>query len=139
MITITPIGVVRNGVHERPEKWADILSDIHVKSEYHDALDGLEEFSHIVVIFYLHLSASHVLKVHPRKREDLPLVGVFATRAPVRPNFLGVSTVELLQIDKNVVTVKGLDAFDGTPVIDLKPHLSVITPTKVAEWVFSVD
>lgn len=135
MISITPIGIVRNGIDERPQKWADIQSEIHVKSEYQDALDGLEEFSHIVVLFYFHLSSSHLLKVHPRKRDDLPLVGVFSTRAPVRPNFIGMSVVELVGIDQNVVTVKELDAFDGTPVIDLKPHFSAVSPTSVPEWV----
>lgn len=135
MIQVTPIGVVRNSIHERPEKWTDIQSEIHIKKEYQDALDGLDEFSHIMVTFHFSMSTTHFLKVHPRGRQDLPLVGVFSTRAPVRPNFLGVSIVELVDIKKNVVTVKGLDAFDGTPVIDIKPHLSCHSPTKVPEWV----
>lgn len=132
---VTPIGVVRNGVFERPEKWCQVQSEIHVQEKYQEALEGLDEFSHIVVVFYLHLSTSHLLKVHPKGRKDLPLVGVFSTRAPVRPNFIGVSVVELLHIHGNVVTVKGLDAFDGTPVLDIKPHLPVASPTRLPQWV----
>ncbi len=135
MFTVTPIGTVRNGIHERPERWADTQSEIVIESEYMEALEGLEEFSHIMVIFYFDQSSVHPLKVHPRGRGDLPLVGVFSTRAPVRPNPIGVSIVELIGVRMNVLTVKGLDAFDGTPVLDIKPHLSAITPTKVPEWV----
>ncbi len=132
--TIAPIGVVRNGIHERPETWVDICSEIHVRKELEEGLEGLEEFSHIVVVFAFHLSLTSSLKVHPKGREDLPLVGVFATRAPVRPNPLGVSVVELMKREGNVLTVKGLDAFDGTPVLDIKPHLSAVSPERVAKW-----
>ncbi len=136
-IQISPIGTVRNGIHKRPEKWADIVSEIHINPQFHDALEGLDQFSHIMVIFHFHLSTSYLLKVHPRGDPDLPLVGVFSTRAPVRPNFLGVSIVELVTIDRNenILTVKGLDTFDGTPIIDIKPHLSCTSPERVAEWV----
>lgn len=132
-ITITPIGVVRNGIHEKPETWADICSEIHVRKELEEGLEGLEEFSHIVVVFAFYSSTSS-LKVHPKGREDLPLVGVFATRAPVRPNPLGVSIVELIKRKGSTLTVKGLDAFDGTAVLDIKPHLSGISPERVAKW-----
>jgi tRNA-Thr(GGU) m(6)t(6)A37 methyltransferase TsaA len=134
-VTLTPIGVVKNSIHERPETWAAVESTIHLEKQYVEALEGLEEFSHIVVVFYLHLSSSYVLKVHPKGKKELPEVGVFSTRAPVRPNFLGVSVVELVGIDENRIHVKGLDAFDGTPVLDIKPHLPVNPPTRVPEWV----
>lgn len=89
-----------------------------------------------MVVFYFHLSSVSPLKVHPRGRSDLPLVGVFSTRAPVRPNPIGVSVVELLTVKGTVLTVKGLEAFDNTPILDVKPHLSDISPTKVADWVY---
>ena len=133
--SFTPIGVVKNGVVERPEKWSDIYSEIHIKKELQDGLDGLSEFSHVVVIFCFHLSDNALLKVHPRANKDLPLVGVFSTRAPVRPNSIGVTIVELIKVEENVITVKGLDAFDGTPILDLKPHLSCVEPTRVPDWV----
>ncbi len=134
-IDITPIGVVKNGIKAKPEKWEEIESEIHVKKEFQEGLEGLDEFSHVMVVFYLHLSSSVLLKIHPRGRENLPIVGVFSTRAPLRPNHIGVSVVELMRVDGNIVVVKGLDAFDGTPVLDLKPHLWADNPTKVAEWV----
>jgi tRNA-Thr(GGU) m(6)t(6)A37 methyltransferase TsaA len=132
---LTPIGTVKNGIHKRPEKWADILSEIHIKKEFQEALNGLSDFSHIMVIFYLHLSGGSVLKVHPRGRGDLPEVGVFSTRAPVRPNPLGVSIVELVKIEENILTVKGLDTFDQTPILDIKPHLPTVSPKRMPEWV----
>lgn len=135
MILITPIGFVKNGIHKRPDAWGDIYSDIHIKEEYVDGLEGLSDFSHVMVVFYLDRSSDFLLKVHPRGKKDLPLVGVFSTRAPIRPNFIGVSSVELVKVDKNVVTVKGLDTYDGTPILDLKPHLSCVVPTRVPEWV----
>lgn len=135
MIRVTPIGVVKNGIHSRPKMWIDTVSEIHVDPAVQEGLDGLEEFSHVVVVFYLHLVERVLFKVHPRNDKSLPLTGVFSTRAPVRPNPIGVSVVKLLKIRENVVTVKGLDAFDGTPVLDIKPHLPVVSPERVAGWV----
>ena len=135
MISLTPIGVVKNGIHERPDEWVNICSDIHVKEEFVEGLEGLSDFSHVIVIFHFNRSPDFLLKVHPRGNKDLPLVGVFSTRAPVRPNFIGVSIVELVKVNQNVVTVKGLDTYDGTPILDLKPHLSCVVPTRVPEWV----
>ncbi|KYK31871.1 MAG: hypothetical protein AYK18_05880 [Theionarchaea archaeon DG-70] len=136
MIQVTPIGFVKNGMTKTPEKWSDTQSEIHIYPEFREALCGLEKFSHIVVVFYFHLSSVSPLKVHPRGRSDLPLVGVFSTRAPVRPNPIGVSVVELLAVEGTVLTVKGLEAFDETPILDIKPHLSDISPHKVADWVY---
>lgn len=134
-ISLVPIGVVRNGVTERPPSWKDIPSEIHIRKELQEGLDNLEEFSHILVLFYLHLSMSLHLKVHPRGDDTLPLVGVFGTRAPVRPNPIGVTVTELLSVKENVLTVKGLDAFDGTPVLDIKPHLPMPDPVRLPQWV----
>ena len=77
-----------------------------------------------------------ILKTHPRGRIDLPLLGVFATRSPLRPNPIGLTIVELLGRKGTVLTIRGLDAFDGTPVIDVKPynHWDIIEDAKVPEW-----
>ncbi len=88
-----------------------------------------------MVVFYLHLSKGYPMRLHPRGDPELPLMGVFSTRAPVRPNPIAVSVVKLLKITGNVLTVKGLDAFDGTPVLDIKPHLPVVEPERLPEWV----
>lgn len=134
-MNVNPIGVVRNGIRKRPEEWKDIRSEIHVREDLAEGLEGLEDFSHVLIVFSFHVSEPGPLKVHPKGREDLPVVGVFSTRAPVRPNFIGVSVVELVERRGNMLKVKGLDAFDGTPVLDIKPHISSPTPTRVADWV----
>jgi tRNA-Thr(GGU) m(6)t(6)A37 methyltransferase TsaA len=76
------------------------------------------------------------LKVHPRGRMDLPLVGLFATRTPLRPNPVGLALVELLKRRENVLVVQGLDAFDGTPVLDLKPYdnWDAVVNIRIPEW-----
>jgi tRNA-Thr(GGU) m(6)t(6)A37 methyltransferase TsaA len=76
------------------------------------------------------------LKVHPRRRKDLPLLGIFATRTMTRPNPVGLTLVELVKVEGNVLTVRGLDAFDGTPILDIKPFDSwdIAETAKVPEW-----
>jgi tRNA-Thr(GGU) m(6)t(6)A37 methyltransferase TsaA len=121
-----PIGKVQNDVQPGQDvTWEGIDSRIIIDQEWAEGLEGLEEFSHIVVLFWLDRPKTNEtpLQVHPEAREDLPLVGVFATRAPVRPNPIGVTAVELLARDGNVLRVRGLDAYDGTPVLDIKPYL----------------
>jgi tRNA-Thr(GGU) m(6)t(6)A37 methyltransferase TsaA len=121
------IGVVRNGVKQPVRHgWSDVVSDIVVDSHLAEALDGLEEFSHIIVLYWMHqltLGRKLKLKVHPMGKPELPLTGRFATRAPSRPNPVGQATVRLLERRDNILKVKGLDAIDGTPVIDIKPYI----------------
>ena len=125
-IILKAIGIVRNGIKQRPKQgWEKVVSDIVVNSSLAEALDGLEEFSHIIVLYWMHRAASGKvpLKIHPMGKQELPLVGLFATRSPHRPNPIGKATVRLLQRQGNILKVEGLDAFDGTPVIDIKPYL----------------
>ena len=121
------IGTIRNRVKQRPASgWDEIVSEVDIDHSLTEALDGLEEFSHIIVVYWMHQippSEQVPTKVHPRNRPDLPLVGLFATRAPYRLNPIGATAVKLLERRGNVLTVKGLDAVDGTPVIDVKPYL----------------
>jgi tRNA-Thr(GGU) m(6)t(6)A37 methyltransferase TsaA len=141
VIQLKPIGVVRNGMTEahRDTHWDGIESDIVVNAEWRDALDGLAEFSHIWVIFYLdRVTAPDSPRVRPMRRDDLPLVGRFATRTPSRPNPIGICAAQLLAARGTVLRVRGLDALDGTPVLDLKPYLErgdAITHTRVGAWV----
>jgi tRNA-Thr(GGU) m(6)t(6)A37 methyltransferase TsaA len=126
-IGLIPIGRVINGI-EYPShvKWETITSEVVIAPHLVEALDGIDDFSHIVIIFYLHEvneGRRSRLKVHPQGRQELPLVGVFATRSPVRPNPIGVTVVKLLERQENVLQVLGLDAYDGTPVLDVKPYL----------------
>ena len=124
-----PIGHVRNGVTEWVDvTWEDIISEVVLDLRWSEALDGLEEFSHVWVIAWLDRLPEEErgarAKVHPEGRQDLPAVGLFATRSPRRPNPIAITVVPLIERRDNVLTVKGLDLLDGTPVLDVKPYLS---------------
>ncbi|MFC2006401.1 tRNA (N6-threonylcarbamoyladenosine(37)-N6)-methyltransferase TrmO [Chloroflexota bacterium] len=143
-MTLKAIGIVRNEVKEVPpdrrDWWQEVVSEITIDSSLTEALDGLEEFSHIVVLFWFHKITSQEmpLKIHPMGRKERPLTGLFATRTPNRPNRIGKATVRLLQRQGSILMVKGLDALDGTPVIDIKPYLpgyDSAADTKVPQWV----
>ena len=140
------IGVVRSEVKEQPPEhrdwWKKVVSEIVVHDRLTEALDGLEEFSHIIVLYWIHLAIAREepLKIHPRGRAELPLVGFFATRSPNRPNRIGKATVRLLQREGNILKVEGLDALDGTPVIDIKPYVpgyDSVADARVPQWITS--
>lgn len=126
-MTLKAIGTVRNKVKQAPGsgyKWQNIVSEIVLDSALTEALDNLDEFSHIIVLFWMHRSTGPApKKVHPKGRGELPPVGVFASRSPDRPNPVGKATVRLLKRQGNILKVEGLDAIDGTPVIDIKPYI----------------
>ena len=140
-ITLEPIGVVRNGIaeahHDTP--WPEIESSVILQDRWSEALEGLEEFSHIWVIFYFdRMTAEYAPRVRPMRRKDLPLVGVLATRSPQRPNRIGMSVVELLQVRGSTLHVRGLEALDGSPVLDINPyiaHRDALANTRTGEWV----
>jgi tRNA-Thr(GGU) m(6)t(6)A37 methyltransferase TsaA len=142
-ITVKPIGIVRNAVQKPPRPsydWDNVVSRIEIDPALTEALDNLDEFSHIIVLYWMNRLADEPLpmKVHPRRDPNLPLVGLFATRAPHRPNPIGETTVKLLKREGNVLTVSGLDAIDGTPVIDIKPYLprnDSVTDARTPPWV----
>ena len=140
-LTMVPIGVVHNDVTAaKGVRWQKVVSRIRIAPELASALEGVEAFSHLLVIFGFHQSPAGPapLQVHPQGRAELPLVGVFDTRSPRRPNPIAVTVVELLARTENVLTVQGLDALDGTPVLDLKPYLprgEQIDKFRVPRWV----
>jgi tRNA-Thr(GGU) m(6)t(6)A37 methyltransferase TsaA len=124
-INIEPIGIVRTQATGDEIRDKTHLSQIFLDCELTPALYGLTEFSHVFVVFWLHQISQtqrETLKVHPRGRKDLPLLGVYATRTNLRPNPIGVTLCELIKIESNVLTVRGLDAYNGTPVLDIKPY-----------------
>jgi tRNA-Thr(GGU) m(6)t(6)A37 methyltransferase TsaA len=138
-IVLKPIGVVRTNAVGDEVKDKSRLSRIIIYDEFAEALDGIGEFSHVFVLFWLHEISDEqrkILKVHPRGRKDLPLLGVFATRTMLRPNPIGLTLAELVKVEGNVLTVRGLDAFDGTPVLDVKPFDSwdKAKEARVPEW-----
>ena len=144
-IVLKPIGIVRNEVKEpKRQAWGEVTSDIVLDEEWTEHLECLDEFSHIMVIFWihnLHREGRPPGKIHPRGRADLPLVGLFATRAPYRPNPIGVSVVKLLHRHSNVLTVQGLDAIDGTPVLDIKSYMTPVDKPediRMPDWVSKI-
>lgn len=126
IITLRPIGIVKNGFDKGPlRNYEDSISKIVLDPSLTEGLYLLEENSHILVVFWMNriqINERNIMKMHPKGREELPLVGVFATRSPRRPNPFGIRAVRLLKIRDNVIEVKGLDALNGSPVLDIKPY-----------------
>ena len=138
-IELKPIGYVRRASKRENVRDRNLISEIVIRKALTKALEGIEEFSHVFVLFYLHEVSpkeTKTLKVHPRGRMDMPLVGLYATRTALRPNPIGLAVVELLRRKENVLVTRGLDAFNGTPVLDLKPYdnWDAITNIHVPEW-----
>jgi tRNA-Thr(GGU) m(6)t(6)A37 methyltransferase TsaA len=104
-------------------------SFIKIYDKYIDALLGLDQFSHINVFYWFHKSDTpskrNILRVYPRGKKSNPITGVFATHSPVRPNLIAFSTCKILSIDENFIKVDTIDAFDETPVIDIKPYIPI--------------
>ncbi len=156
-IELKPIGFVRNRAKRSPGRQAGAgadwrtrvtsmkeqrgdVSEIVFDAGLEEALEGLEEFSHLVILYWPHLlppESRNVRQVHPMGNADFPLVGVFATQSPARPNPVLTTTVHLLERRGNVLRVSGLDALDGSPVLDVKPHApgrDDIEGLRVPEW-----
>jgi len=138
-IELKPIGFVKTKAFGKDVRDRSNVSEIVLRDDLAEALDGIEDFSHLFVIFWMHEISEEerrTMKARPRGRGDMPLLGVFATRTPHRPNPIGLTLVELLKVEGSVVTVRGLDAFDGTPVLDIKPfdYWDMAEDVRVPEW-----
>ena len=124
-IKFKPIGIVHSafkepfGVPIQPAGAEDIQGTVSIFEEYSKGLQDIEGFSHIILIYYFHLSKKSSLIVTPFM--DNNVHGVFATRAPNRPNPIGFSVVNLVKVDNNILYIKDVDIVDGTPVLDIKP------------------
>jgi len=126
-IRYKPIGVIHSPFKE-PEGTPiqstvakDINGSVEVFPEYVGGLKDLEGFSHIILIYHFHLSRKSSLEVKPYMDERTH--GVFATRAPSRPNPIGISIVRLIKIKKNILQIRDVDILDGTPLLDIKPYV----------------
>ena len=143
---LTPVGVVRSGIktpmlsagesglslemrmekakaHHREVESS--ISELVIDPEWAELLDGIEGFSHVLVLYWPHLldpARRNLRKVHPMGRKDMPIQGIFATCSPARPNPVLVSAVPLVARKGNILAVKGLEAVDGSPIIDVKPY-----------------
>jgi tRNA-Thr(GGU) m(6)t(6)A37 methyltransferase TsaA len=139
-INLQSIGTVRSAFAEGGPRISrrDITADILVHEPYGAALQGIEEWSHLIVLFWMHELAGKPcpLTTHPRHRRDLPAVGVLAARGRERPNPIGLAVVELLKREENVLTVRALDAYDGSPILDIKPYddYDIVTGLRSPSW-----
>lgn len=135
VLEIKPVGHVRNpdfqpgaasGEKRKDAGWKGLDADIVLNEHYTNGLDDIEQHEHLIIVFWPHKmdmsNRYNRVKIHPQRREDLPLTGVFSTSSPSRPNSTLVTVVRFVKRHNNVLTVKGLDALDGTPIIDIKPY-----------------
>jgi tRNA-Thr(GGU) m(6)t(6)A37 methyltransferase TsaA len=140
-LILHPIGWVLEG---RPwstgrDPWEEKEALIEIDAAWAGALDGIEAFSHIWIVWWLDRfeGPPSSLHVRPERREEMPLVGFFATRSPHRPNPIAITTVRLLERQGARLRVQGLDAVQGTPVLDIKPYLrrgDLIAEATMPEW-----
>jgi tRNA-Thr(GGU) m(6)t(6)A37 methyltransferase TsaA len=156
VIQLKPVGVISN--RSQDPSWGGALSTLdwrdraaRMKEQQESAseiiiddgldgiLDGIEDFSHIMVLYWAHLVPTErrsITRVHPMGNKDFPLTGVFATGSPVRPNPILTTIVRLLERRGNVLKVTGLDALDGSPVLDIKPYhpAQKLNDFRVPDW-----
>jgi tRNA-Thr(GGU) m(6)t(6)A37 methyltransferase TsaA len=122
-----------------------VISKLVIDSDLTGILDGIEGFSHLLVLYWAHLvppEGRSIIKAHPMGRKELPLVGIFATCSPARPNTILATVVRLLEHKENVLKVEGLDALDGSPIVDIKPyHSSYYARDDVeeADWMLRIE
>ena len=144
-VMVRPIGVVRNTVRQpRPDGWAAVRSDIIMRDDLTDALDGIDGYTHIIVLFAFDKVPESEQRARARIGHDarIPEQGVLATRSQVRPSPIGVSVVRLLKRRGNILRVEGLDATDGTPVLDVKPYFpnyDAVADAGVPEWARALE
>jgi tRNA-Thr(GGU) m(6)t(6)A37 methyltransferase TsaA len=130
---IVPVGIIKK---EHKNVWIEIYE------QYLEALLGLDGFSHITVCYWFHENDTpekrNILKTHPRRNKKNPLTGVFATHSPLRPNLIGISICKILWIRENTIYIDKIDAFDGSPVIDIKcfiPSSALKQDIRLPAWV----
>lgn len=160
-MTLRPVGTIKNEVKDpflkaggkglkmegdldevakRVDQIKHDLSEIIIHQEFVGLLEGLEKFSHLIVLYWAHKVPSDsrsLVRVHPMGRQEIPQQGVFATCSPARPNPVLMTVVKLCARQDNVLTVAGLDAIDQSPVIDLKPYVGQVFPQEgvlIADW-----
>jgi len=124
---VEPIGIIQTPYTSleqmpiQPKGAKDVISFLTIKREYAQGLKDLEGFSHIYLIYHFHQTKRSCLEVIPFM--DTVNRGVFSTRSPLRPSHIGMSITELVSIHDNIVTIRGIDVLDGTPLLDIKPYI----------------
>ncbi|XRD24204.1 tRNA (N6-threonylcarbamoyladenosine(37)-N6)-methyltransferase TrmO [Lysinibacillus fusiformis] len=142
---IQPVATVSNSRKTiKDDLWGEIISTIELSENLHEeSLKGIEDFSHIEIIFYFDQVSDDQIQYearHPRNNQNYPKVGIFAQRGKNRPNKIGITMVELVEVKQRTLIVRGLDAIDGTPIIDMKPVMKEFLPKGVIKQpVWSTD
>ena len=134
-VTFKPIGIIHSPFQEprgtpiQPTGAQDIVGTVEIAPEYVGGLKDIEGFSHIILIYYFHLSRGYLLEIEPYMDEKSH--GIFATRAPTRPNPIGISIVRLVKVESSVLHIRDVDIVDGTPLLDIKPYVPEFDTRKV--------
>jgi tRNA (adenine37-N6)-methyltransferase len=123
-VVFTPIGYVTSNYNEPgdPKTLRNSESVLILDEKYIGALEGLDRYRYLLVIYYFHRSSGYHELVHPMGDQSIPKRGVLATRSPCRPNPIGITVAEILSVKGNIIRVMGLDALNGTPILDIKPY-----------------
>jgi tRNA-Thr(GGU) m(6)t(6)A37 methyltransferase TsaA len=146
-LILTPIGTVSNAIASpQDDHWGDVISQLVIDAEQFtpESLQGIEEFSHLEVIYVMHQVDPAAIPIgarHPRNLTFLPKVGIFAQRPKARPNRIGLSRCRLLSREGMILTVQGLDAIDGSPLLDIKPYFFEFGPREEVsqpEWTHEI-
>ncbi len=142
-IKLKTIGFVRNQEKQHFGRWSEVVTDLVIDQQYKDALKGLEDYSHLIVVYWMDkVKTCDIRHVPQGKVNEVPEVGIFACRCPQRPNPIGISTVEILGIKDNIITVRGLDTIEDTPILDIKPYTpqyDAVSNVRVPDWVSKLD
>lgn len=137
-VRLKAIGYVEEGLPQegRGAGRRGLVSTVRIFDEYADGLLGLEEYSHVFIIWYMDRVERFELRVRPRRLQDAPKVGIFATRFPPRPNPIGLTVAEIVAVEPPRLRVRNLDAWTGSPVLDIKPYdvLDVVPSPRMPEW-----
>lgn len=161
-IQIRQVGIIRNQnkVTNWDEGWGNLswqektekmkqqhqdVSELVIDNDLEGILNGIDGFSHLLVLYWAHLGPMEkrsLTRVHPMGRQDFPLTGIFATQSPVRPNPILVTVVKLVEHEGNILKITGLDAMDGSPILDIKPYTGslIVTETiKIPDWIRQIQ
>ena len=142
-IKLKPIGYVKNNVKEqRFGNFANEVSEILIDEKFTDALDGIENYSHVIIVYWMDKIKDYVIKHQPQGNPNVPEVGIFACRCPARPNPIAITTCRLVKREKNKLIVHGLDTLNNTPIIDIKPYwpqYDKVENEKIPGWVNKLE
>ncbi len=142
-IYINPIGFVKNNEKEpRFGSFSSVITEIEVDEKFTDALNGIDDYSHVIIVFWMDKVKESVITHRPQGNPEVPVIGIFACRCPQRPNPIAITTVKLIERNGNKIKVNGLDILDGTPVIDIKPYWPIYDKVHegiIPDWVNKLD